>query len=124
MSSFAAARGLFDSLAFVDRFTKLRLDVADLESAFVRFADRVKQGRPLGREISILKIWGTETWQALSELMMEAAGPDSATVGALEDCGVDVLSHYYYARPATIYGGSNEIQRNILAKEVLALPGE
>ena len=70
LASLAAARGLFDSPAFVDRFTKLRLDVADLESAFVRFADMVKQGRPLGPEISILKIWGTETWQALSELMM------------------------------------------------------
>ena len=35
---------------------------------------------------------------------------------------VDVLSHYYNARPTPIYGGSNEIQRNILAKQVLKLP--
>lgn len=120
----AAARGLFGSAAFLDRFTQLRLDVCDLESAFVRFAEQAKAGQPLGPDISILKIWATETCARLCELMLEAAGTDGATVGALDDGGVDVLSYYYYSRPPTIFGGTNEIQRNILAKEVLALPSE
>lgn len=124
LEALAAARGLFDSPAFLDRFTQLRLDVCDLESAFVRFAEQAKAGLPLGPDISILKIWATETCARLCELMLEATGADGATVGALEDGGVDVLSYYYYSRPPTIFGGTNEIQRNILAKEVLALPSE
>ena len=48
-----------------------------------------------------------------------------ATLGKLDFNGaqVDVMSQFYNARPATIYGGSNEIQRNIIAKGVLRLPG-
>ena len=46
--------------------------------------------------------------------------------GELEIDGVEVdaLSPFYYARPGTIYGGSSEIQRNILAKYVLRLPSQ
>jgi len=48
-----------------------------------------------------------------------------ATVGGVECLGRDVyiLASFYNARPAAIYGGSNEIQRNILASQVLGLPG-
>jgi alkylation response protein AidB-like acyl-CoA dehydrogenase len=41
---------------------------------------------------------------------------------SMDGAEVDVLSPFYYARPGTIYGGSSEIQRNILAKYVLKLP--
>jgi alkylation response protein AidB-like acyl-CoA dehydrogenase len=73
----------------------------------------------------VLKIWATETFQRLSELAIEVAG----------DCGglwrdfefgagrLDVLSPYYEGRGATIGGGSSEIQRNILSRQVLQLPG-
>ena len=120
----AAGAGLYDDAAFVDRLTRLKLDVLDLESTYQRFADIVRRGDPLGPDVSLLKIWGTETFARLSELMVEAAGAAGATVGKL-DFGneqVDVLSQFYNARPATIYGGSNEIQRNIISKGVLGLP--
>ena len=57
--------------------------------------------------------------------MIEAAGPDGGSIGPLQvgNVSVDVLSSFYKARPTTIYGGSNEIQRNILSKAVLGLPG-
>jgi alkylation response protein AidB-like acyl-CoA dehydrogenase len=73
----------------------------------------------------MLKIWVTECFQRITELMIEAAGPDGGTIGPLQvgNVGVDVLSSFYKARPTTIYGGSNEIQRNILSKAVLGLPG-
>ena len=63
--------------------------------------------------------------QRITELMIEAAGPDGGTVGPLQvgNVNVDVLASFYKARPTTIYGGSNEIQRNILSKAVLGLPG-
>jgi len=122
LAEFASERGLMDDPAFLDRFTRLRLDVHDLESTYARFAEQVKKGQLLGPDISMLKIWGTETCARLSELMVEAADLDGATPGPLGRCGVDVLNQYYYSRAGTIYGGSNEIQRNILAKQVLRLP--
>ncbi len=125
----ASASGLDRDAAFVDRLTRLKLDVLDLESTFQRFADIVRRGETLGPDVSLLKIWGTETFGRLSELMVEAAGADGATPGKLSfgndsaNDSVDVMSQFYNARPATIYGGSNEIQRNIIAKGVLRLPG-
>ncbi|MEQ8232062.1 MAG: acyl-CoA dehydrogenase [Gammaproteobacteria bacterium] len=121
----ARAAGLLADAAFADRLGRLKLDVLDLETTYQRFADIVRRGEPLGADVSLLKIWGTETFSRLSELMVEAAGADGATLGRLAfgDAAVDVLSQFYNARPATIYGGSNEIQRNIIAKNVLALPG-
>ena len=62
--------------------------------------------------------------QRLSELLVEAADEYGAIPG-LAGYGeeeVDVLSAFYMARPGTIYGGSNEIQRNIVSKRVLNLP--
>jgi alkylation response protein AidB-like acyl-CoA dehydrogenase len=72
----------------------------------------------------MLKIWAMETYQRLSELLIDAAGEYGAYAGEVEisDEKVDILSPFYTSRPGTIYGGSNEIQRNILAKYVLKLP--
>jgi alkylation response protein AidB-like acyl-CoA dehydrogenase len=58
--------------------------------------------------------------------MLEAADERGAERGDIEfGAGkANILSQFYNARPATIYGGSNEIQRNILAKNVLNLPAE
>ena len=120
----AEALGLFQDAAFRDRFTGLRLKVMDLESIYARFAEVVKTGGTLGPDVSMLKIWATETFASLTELMLEAAGERGAERGELAFTGqtVNVLSQFYNARPATIYGGSNEIQRNILSKHVLRLP--
>jgi len=118
------ARGLFDDPGFVDKFTRLRLDMADLASLYSRYAELVKGGSELGQDVSILKIWAMETWQRLTELLLEAADEHAGIPGPQNISGVDVdvLTAFYYARPATIYGGSSEIQRNILAKQVLKLP--
>ncbi|MCP5199108.1 MAG: acyl-CoA dehydrogenase [Gammaproteobacteria bacterium] len=121
----AEAGGLDGDPAFAERLARLKLDVLDLETTYQRFADIVRRGEALGPDVSLLKIWGTETFARLSELMVEAAGAEGAVTGkfAVGDAEVDVMSQFYNARPATIYGGSNEIQRNIIAKNVLALPG-
>jgi hypothetical protein len=67
-----------------------------------------------------------ELAQRISELLLEAAEEKAMYEGAVDFDGedVDVLSPFYMSRPGTIYGGSNEIQRNIVAKEVLRLPGK
>jgi alkylation response protein AidB-like acyl-CoA dehydrogenase len=116
--------GLLDDAVFVDRYTQLAFDVADLGTLYARFVDQVKRGEPLGQDVSMLKIFATETYSRLANLLVEVAGASGATPGDIElDTGqIDVLTTFYNARPATIYGGSNEIQRNILAASVLQLP--
>jgi hypothetical protein len=120
----ATHAGLMEDAAFVERYTKLKLDVVDLETLYTRFADMVKRGETLGPDVSMLKIWATETFAALTELTLEAAGAQGAVVdkASFGDTEVEFMSLFYNARPATIYGGSNEIQRNIVAKGVLDLP--
>ncbi len=125
LQAMAAGAGLSDDPVVADKLVRLRLDVLDLETTYQRFADIVRRGETLGPDVSLLKIWGTETFARITEMMVETAGAEGAMVGKLTfgAAEVDVLSQFYNARPATIYGGSNEIQRNIIAKGVLGLPG-
>ena len=124
LEALVRARGLDEDPAFVERYNQLKLDLADLQSLYTRYADKVRRGEALGPDVSMLKIWATETYQRLSELLIEAAGEYGAFEGevAVGEASVDILAPFYTSRPGTIYGGSNEIQRNILAKYVLKLP--
>ena len=124
LAQLACAKGLFDDPGFVDKFTTLRLDMADLASLYARYVEIVKRGDELGQDVSMLKIWAMETWQRITDLLLETAQEYGCMPGDLDIDGVavDVLTPFYYARPGTIYGGSSEIQRNILAKYVLKLP--
>jgi len=116
--------GLFEDSGFVDRYTKLALDVADLGALYGRFIDQVKRGETLGPDVSMLKLFGTETYSRLADLLVDVMGSSGGTPGstALPGGKTDALTTFYNARPATIYGGSNEVQRNILAASVLKLP--
>ena len=120
----ARAKGLFEDPGFVDRFIALKLDIEDGAALYGRFVEQVKRGEPLGQDVSMLKIWTMETWQRLAELLVEAGAEQGVIAGVHDVAGVeaDFLNPFYYSRPATIYGGSSEIQRNILAKYVLKLP--
>jgi len=116
--------GLFEDTGFVDRYTKLALDVADLGALYGRFIDQVKRGETLGPDVSMLKLFATETYSRLADLLVDIVGASGGMPGSIDlpDGAVDALTTFYNARPATIYGGSNEVQRNILAGSVLKLP--
>ncbi len=120
----ASRMGVADDPAFVDRATRLRLDLADHKLLYESFADRLRAGEALGADVSLLKIHQTELFQRITETMLEIAGENA---GLLEPMGGNRDLHpaglFLQARPTTIYGGSNEIQRNIVAKGVLDLPG-
>jgi alkylation response protein AidB-like acyl-CoA dehydrogenase len=121
----AQANGLDSDAAWRARHDELRLDVDDLDALFVRCVDVLRRGRELGPEVSMLKIWVTETQQRVADLMLETAGESGVGDESLALAGgaLHPANVFFSARPASIYGGSNEIQRNILAKGVLELPG-
>lgn len=115
--------GLLQDAVIADRLTRLDMDVADLSALYARFADVVRRGEALPASVSILKIWSSETYGRVAELAIDVLGSCGALAGtpAFEGERVEMMVHYYRARPITVFAGSNEIQRNILAKDVLGL---
>jgi alkylation response protein AidB-like acyl-CoA dehydrogenase len=102
-------------IRFRDRLTRVEVELMALEITNLRFLDRMRRtGQPPGADVSMLKIRGTEIQQALAELAMQAADPAAEETQRLERKYLDM-------RKTTIYAGSNEIQRNIIAKMTLGL---
>ena len=120
----AQATQALEQGGFRERYAQLVLDVRDLKSAFESFVGRLRGGEELGSEVSYLKVWGTETYQRITDELVQLAGDhgsqlDDVHIGGVQ---VDVMNQYLDSRAPAIYSGSNEIQRNILAKQILALP--
>ena len=84
----------------------------------------MSRGIDPGPAASLFKIRGTEIFQRITDLMLEIGGENAGLLEPMEgNRDLNVGGLFIQARPATIYGGSNEIQRNILSKNVLGLPG-
>jgi alkylation response protein AidB-like acyl-CoA dehydrogenase len=114
--------GLEADPLFRARFTALACDVMDLAALYARAADALKAGEAPGTEASVLKIVATRTEQRLTEALVELMG-DAGTIAGPQDVAgmeVDVLTPFLSARAVSIYGGTNEIQRNIIARRLLA----
>ena len=124
LDKLARARGAFDDPAFRSRYAKHRLDLDDLGSAFERFAKVLRDGGELGADVSLLKIFTTELYQRITEEMLVPAGEDARYFDDIEagNREVDAMNLFLDSRAPAIFGGSNEIQKNILAKAVLGLP--
>jgi alkylation response protein AidB-like acyl-CoA dehydrogenase len=102
---------------FRDRLARLEIELMALEITNLRFLDRMRRtGQSPGADVSMLKIKGTEIQQGLTELALEAADP-----AASDAFSVALGRRYLSMRKTTIYAGSNEIQRNIIAKMSLGL---
>ena len=120
-------RALTEDVRFRDRLSRLEIELMALEITNLRFLDQLRGGRAPGAEVSMLKIRGTEIQQALTELMMEAAGPLAQPLRPVDGAqGFDevmagIAPRYCNFRKTSIYAGSNEIQRNIIAKMSLGL---
>ncbi|MFC7554584.1 acyl-CoA dehydrogenase family protein [Pseudoroseomonas wenyumeiae] len=72
----------------------------------------------------MLKLHQAELFQRITELMLEIAGENAGLLEPMDGNGdLHPAGQFIEARPTTIYGGSSEIQRGILAKNVLELPG-
>jgi alkylation response protein AidB-like acyl-CoA dehydrogenase len=121
-------KSLMDDTRFRDRITRVEVELMALEVTNLRFIDTMQRtGQPPGAEVSILKIKGTEIQQAITELLMIAAGDEmqrfkqTDKAADFDDFTASIASRYFNFRKTSIYAGSNEIQRNIIAKMSLGL---
>ncbi|MDJ0388470.1 acyl-CoA dehydrogenase family protein [Roseomonas sp. E05] len=120
----AERMGVFDDPDFQDRYTRLRLDLADHKALYETFVAVLRRGETLGPDVSMLKLHQSELFQRITELMLEIAGENAGLLEPMEgNRDLHPAGQFIEARPTTIYGGSSEIQRGILAKNVLELPG-
>ena len=121
----AERTGIDRDPAFRDRLAGLCIDITVQAAMFWQAVDLMAHGRELGPEGSTMKLVATENLQRATDLLVEAAGPWGADAGRIETGAgaVDATGIFLQSRRATIYGGSSEIQRNVLAKRVLGLPG-
>ena len=128
----AKAEGVYDDLRFRDQIALLEVDIVALEMMVLRVLSAEKSGKNPLDIAGLLKIRGSEIQQRYSELMMLAAGPyalplvrEAMEAGWQGDCFAaqsvcaPLASTYFNMRKTTIYGGSNEVQRNIVAQTVL-----
>ncbi len=118
---------LIEDTRFRDKLSRVEVELMALEITNLRFLDRLRGGRQPGAEISMLKIRGTEIQQALTELMMQAAGQLAQPftpvdhAAQFDEIMAGLAPRYCNYRKTSIYAGSNEIQRNIIAKMSLGL---
>lgn len=121
---FGTATLLEDPL-FAARLAELENRLLALELTLLRVVSGPSDGKP-NPASSVLKLRGTELQQAVTELLVDIAGPDSLPFEA----GADIASPdwtqrststYLNYRKTSIYGGSNEVQRSIIASTILGL---
>jgi alkylation response protein AidB-like acyl-CoA dehydrogenase len=124
IKTMARGSGIMGDPSFQDRLAAAAIDVTALSALFSHAVDLTNRQRSLGPESSMIKIFGSELMQRLNDLMIEAAGgyAPSAEPIATDFGDVEVATPFLQSRRATIYGGSSEIQRNVLARRVLNLP--
>jgi len=126
-------RPLLDDPLFAARLAQVEIDLMALEITNLRVLSAEKEKRAPGPEASILKIKGSEIQQAISELLMQAAGPYAQPfLSEAMDLGwtgepvgpahsATLAAQYCNLRKLSIFGGSNEIQKNIISQMILGL---
>ena len=96
----------------------------DLTDLYEIFAEKVRRGEVPGPDVSMLKVYQSELYQRITETMLDIAGEHAGGLEPMEgNRALNPAGLFLQSRPTTIYSGTNEIQRNILSKNVLDLPG-
>ena len=122
----ADGSALLQNAAFAQQIAQVEVDILALEATVLRLVAAVKRGQGNGAEASVLKLHGTAVAQRITGLLVDALGED---INSTQAIGIDAadptpaalaLQHLNW-RKLTIYGGSDEVQRNIIAKLALGL---
>ncbi|NUP85622.1 MAG: acyl-CoA dehydrogenase family protein [Burkholderiaceae bacterium] len=131
LKQIARAEGMLDDTRFRDQVALLEVDIVALEMLVLRVLSAEKSGKQSLDIAGLLKIRGSEIQQRYTELMMLAAGPmtlpyvheamEAGWQGDFAGAAIcaPLAGTYFNYRKTTIYGGSNEVQRNIVAQVVL-----
>ena len=127
-------RPLIDDPAFAARLARVEIDFENMKTTNLRVVAAVESGGAPGAESSMLKVRGTQIRQELTSLYRRAMGPYALPFieDALNDADYDeppigpedaapAAAQYFNYRKLSIFGGSNEIQRNIISKMILGL---
>ena len=124
---------LIDDPLFAAKVASLEIEIMALEMTVLRVISMDSAKRGPGPEASMLKVKGTEVQQSLTELMVEAVGPyglpfdteymEGSTEHSVagDDDAAPLAGYYFNYRKTSIYGGSNEIQKNIITQMILGL---
>ncbi len=122
---------LLEDALFAAKLASLEIELMALEMTVLRVVSAEGAQKGPGPEASLLKIKGTEIQQGLTELMLEAIGPygmpfereylEGRAAHALDDDAAPIAAYYFNFRKTSIYGGSNEIQKNIISQMILGL---
>ncbi len=132
----ANGRPLIEDAGFQRKLAEMEMQIEALNATELRIFSALSAGQAVGPESSMLKCAGSETQQAITELTLEAAGAYASAFvedswahlkagtnydNPTPDYAAPVAPSYFNYRKTSIYAGSNEIQRNIMAKMVLGL---
>jgi alkylation response protein AidB-like acyl-CoA dehydrogenase len=118
--------GLASDAGVLDRLGALTADLHDYRLLYREVCDALARGGNPGPEVSMLKVYASELLQRLTEFNQEITAEHGGIVGdtRVGSMLTDLHWQLMMARPVSIFAGANEIQRDILAKSVLDLPGE
>ncbi len=124
-------RPLLEDALFAAKVAELEIELMALEMTVLRVVSAEGAKRGPGPEASMLKIKGTQIQQMLTELMVEAIGPlalpfereflEGRSDDVLDAEAAPLASYYFNFRKTSIYGGSNEIQKNIISQMIMGL---
>ena len=132
-SELCDGKPLLEQKGFRDKIAAVEIELMALEYMNLRIVCAEQAGETMAAESSILKFRGTELQQAITELLLEVIGyyahpylPQAVAQGRSEqpigpDYAASIPPLYFNWRKTSIYGGTNEIQKNIIAKMVLGL---
>jgi alkylation response protein AidB-like acyl-CoA dehydrogenase len=124
---------LIEDALYAAKLAAVEIDLMALEVTVMRVISQEAKRKAPGPEASMLKVKGTEVQQRLTELMVEAAGPAALAFDLAylegehphsagdDDDVAPLLPYYFNYRKTSIYGGSNEIQKNIITQMMLGL---
>jgi alkylation response protein AidB-like acyl-CoA dehydrogenase len=119
----AQANGQMADPVFSEQLAELEIDLVAHLAAYRQAITRLKAGQLDVADAPVLKLSSTELLQNINDLLLQACGDQAGSAGYMSPDGwIDTSGSFLLSRRATIYGGSSEIQRNIIAQRVLNMP--
>ena len=112
-----------DDPTYKDKLTRAEIRVLGQAAMFAHAVQLARANIEIGAHSSFIKLFSTETAQELADLLLEAAGPDGAnsTPFRTEFGEIDIATTWLQSRRLSIFAGTSEIQRNVMAKRILGL---